>query len=193
MSPGGDLPVISFASRGAWEEWLAEEHATSSGLWLKLAKVGAGIDSVSYAEAVEVALCYGWIDGQAASLDETYWLQRFTPRRRRSRWSRINRDRATGLIERGEMKPAGLAEVERAKSDGRWDAAYESQSTATMPDDLHRALEENDAARAFFATLDSRNRYAILHRIQEAKKPETRARRIAKYVAMLNEHTKLYP
>ena len=193
MSARDDLPVISFASRGAWEEWLAEEHATSGGLWLKLAKVGAGIDSVSYAEAVEVALCYGWIDGQARSFDETYWLQRFTPRRRRSRWSRINRDRATGLIERGEMKPAGLAEVERAKSDGRWDAAYESQGTATMPDDLHRALEKNDAARAFFATLDSRNRYAILYRIQDAKKPETRARRIAKYVAMLNEHTKLYP
>ena len=193
MSAKGDLPVISFASRGAWEEWLAEEHATSDGLWLKLAKVGAGIDSVSYAEAVEVALCYGWIDGQAASLDETYWLQRFTPRRRRSKWSRINRDRASGLIERGEMKPAGLAEVERARSDGRWDAAYESQGTATMPDDLHRALEKNDAARAFFATLDSRNRYAILHRIQDAKKPETRARRIAKYVAMLNEHTKPYP
>ena len=193
MSAKGDLPVISFASRGAWEEWLAEEHATSDGLWLKLAKVGAGIDSVSYAEAVEVALCYGWIDGQAASLDEAYWLQRFTPRRRRSKWSRINRDRASGLIERGEMKPAGLAEVERAKSDGRWDAAYESQGTATMPDDLHRALEKNDAARAFFATLDSRNRYAILHRIQDAKKPETRARRIAKYVAMLNEHTKPYP
>ncbi len=193
MSARGDLPVISFASRGAWEEWLAEEHATSNGLWLKLAKVGAGIDSVSYAEAVEVALCYGWIDGQAASFDETYWLQRFTPRRRRSKWSRINRDRASGLIERGEMKPAGLAEVERAKSDGRWDAAYESQGTATMPDDLHRALEKNDAARAFFATLDSRNRYAILYRIQDAKKPETRARRIAKYVAMLNEHTKLYP
>ena len=189
----GDLPVISFASRSTWEEWLAEEHATSNGLWLKLAKVGAGIDSVSYAEAVEVALCYGWIDGQAASFDETYWLQRFTPRRRRSKWSRINRDRASGLIERGEMKPAGLAEVERAKSDGRWDAAYESQGTATMPDDLHRALEKNDAARAFFATLDSRNRYAILYRIQDAKKPETRARRIAKYVAMLNEHTKLYP
>ena len=193
MSARGDLPVISFASRGVWEEWLAEEHATSSGLWLKLAKVGAGIDSVSYAEAVEVALCYGWIDGQAASFDETYWLQRFTPRRRRSKWSRINRDRASGLIERGKMKPAGLAEVERAKSDGRWDAAYESQGTATMPDDLHRALEENDTARAFFATLDSRNRYAILYRIQDAKKPETRARRIAKYVAMLNEHTKPYP
>lgn len=193
MSAKGDLPVISFASRGAWEEWLAEEHATSNGLWLKLAKVGAGIDSVSYAEAVEVALCYGWIDGQAASFDETCWLQRFTPRRRRSKWSRINRDRASELIERGEMKPAGLAEVERAKSDGRWDAAYESQGTATMPDDLHRALEKNDAARAFFATLDSRNRYAILYRIQDAKKPETRARRIAKYVAMLNEHTKLYP
>lgn len=193
MSAKGDLPVISFASREAWESWLADEHASSSGLWLKLAKVGAGIDSVSYAEAVEVALCYGWIDGQAARYDETYWLQRFTPRRRRSKWSKINRARVTELVERGEMRSAGLAEVERAKADGRWDAAYESPSTATVPDDLRRALDDNDAARAFFATLDSTNRYAILHRIQDAKKPETRARRIAKYVAMLNEHTTVYP
>jgi uncharacterized protein YdeI (YjbR/CyaY-like superfamily) len=123
MDTRGDLPVIPFASRDAWAAWLADEHATSSGLWLKLAKVGAGIGSVSYAEAVEVALCYGWIDGQAASYDEAYWLQRFTPRRRKSKWSKINRARATELIERGEMKPPGLAEVERAKADGRWDAA----------------------------------------------------------------------
>jgi uncharacterized protein YdeI (YjbR/CyaY-like superfamily) len=127
MDTKGDLPIIPFASRDAWEAWLADEHASSSGLWLKLAKAGAGVASVSYAEAVEVALCYGWIDGQAAKYDEAYWLQRFTPRRRRSKWSEINRARAIELIERGEMRPSGLAEVERAKADGRWDAASESQ------------------------------------------------------------------
>jgi uncharacterized protein YdeI (YjbR/CyaY-like superfamily) len=127
MDTKGNLPIIPFASRDAWESWLADEHARSSGLWLKLAKVAAGIDSVSYAEVVEVALCYGWIDGQAAKYDEAYWLQRFTPRRRRSKWSEINRARAIELIERGEMRPSGLAEVERAKADGRWDAASESQ------------------------------------------------------------------
>jgi uncharacterized protein YdeI (YjbR/CyaY-like superfamily) len=123
MEAKGDLPVVAFTSRDAWEAWLADEHARAPGLWLKLAKVGADIDSVSYAEAVEAALCYGWIDGQAASYDEAYWLQRFTPRRAASKWSKINRAKATELIERGEMKPAGLAEVERAKADGRWDAA----------------------------------------------------------------------
>lgn len=193
MSMKGDLPVIPFASRDAWEAWLADEHASSSGLWLKFAKVGAGIDSVSYAEAVEVALCYGWIDGQAARYDETYWLQRFTPRRRRSKWSRINRDRATELIVRGEMKPAGLAEVERAKADGRWEAAYESQGTATVTDDLHRALEENDEAREFSGTLDSANRYAILYRTQDSKKPRDAGRRIQRYVEMLSEHSTIHP
>jgi uncharacterized protein YdeI (YjbR/CyaY-like superfamily) len=127
METKGDLPIIPFASRDAFDAWLTDEHASSSGFWLKLAKAGAGIDSVSYPDAVEVALCYGWIDGQAARYDEAYWLQRFTPRRRRSNWSKINRARAVELIERGEMKPAGLAEVERAKADGRWDAASGSQ------------------------------------------------------------------
>jgi uncharacterized protein YdeI (YjbR/CyaY-like superfamily) len=148
---------------------------------------------VSYAEAVEVALCFGWIDGQANRLDDDHWLQRFTPRRPRSKWSKINRDRAERLIERGEMSPAGLREVERAKADGRWEAAYDAPSTATIPDDLQRALDANDRAREFFETLNRTNRYAILYRIQDAKKPETRARRIEKYVAMLAEHTKIYP
>jgi uncharacterized protein YdeI (YjbR/CyaY-like superfamily) len=173
--------------------WLARHHATSTGLWLKVAKKGSGIDTVTYDQAVEIALCYGWIDGQVRSFDEDYYLQRFTPRRPRSKWSKINRQRATALIERGEMKPAGMREVERAKADGRWDAAYDAPSTATVPDDLRRELEKNEAAREFFATLDSRNRYAILYQIQDAKKPETRVRRIEKYVAMLNEHMKLYP
>jgi uncharacterized protein YdeI (YjbR/CyaY-like superfamily) len=188
-----DLPIVSFASREAWDAWLADQHGTSSGAWLKIAKKGSGFDTVSRAEAVEVALCYGWIDGQARSLDADHWLQRFTPRTPRSRWSKINRDKAVELIRSGDMKPAGLREVERAKADARWDAAYDAPSTATVPDDLRRALEADDAARDFFATLDSANRYAILYRIQEAKKPETRARRIEKFVAMLGERKKLYP
>jgi uncharacterized protein YdeI (YjbR/CyaY-like superfamily) len=188
-----DLQVIAFASREHWEAWLDEHHETSSGLWLKIAKKGSDIDSVTYAEAVQVALRFGWIDGQKAAFDEHHWLQRFTPRRARSKWSRINRDTAAELIERGEMRPAGLREVERAEADGRWDAAYEGQRTATVPDDLRRALEENEAARAFFETLDAANRYAILYRVQEAKKPETRARRIQTFVAMLSEGRKLHP
>ena len=140
-----------------------------------------------------MAIAHGWIDGTRKRLDERHWLQRFTPRRARSKWSKVNRDKAVELIERGEMTPAGLAEVERAKADGRWDAAYAGQRTATVPDDLERALDESPAARERFAALDSRNRYAILYRIGDAKKPETRARRIAKFVAMLNEGGTIYP
>ncbi|MGH3318747.1 MAG: YdeI/OmpD-associated family protein [Streptosporangiaceae bacterium] len=172
---------------------LAEHHASSAGLWLKIARKGSGIDSVSSAEAIDVALCYGWIDGRVRGLDDAYWLQRFAPRIPRSKWSRVNRDKAERLIESGEMRSAGLREVERAKADGRWDAAYDPPSTATVPDDLRRELDKNEAAREFFATLDSRNRYAILHRIQDAKRPETRARRVEKYAAMLSEGKKIYP
>jgi uncharacterized protein YdeI (YjbR/CyaY-like superfamily) len=193
MSGKQRKPVRSFANREAWEAWLAEQHASSSGLWLKLAKKGSGLESISRADALEVALCYGWIDGQADSVDDDYWLQRFTPRTPRSKWSRINREKAMQLIETGAMKPAGLREIERAKADGRWAAAYEPPSTAAIPDDLQGELAKSDKAREFFATLDSRNRYAILHRIQDAKRPETRARRIAKYVAMLKEGKKIYP
>jgi uncharacterized protein YdeI (YjbR/CyaY-like superfamily) len=193
MTAKPDLPIIAFASSNAWETWLEKHHATANGLWLKITKKGSGIDTVSYAEALDVALCYGWIDGQTASFDDRYWLQRFTPRRPRSKWSKLNREKATELIKRGEMKPAGLREVERATQDGRWDAAYDAQSTATVPDDLRREFDKNEVARKFFSTLDSRNRYAILYQIQDAKKPETRARRIEKYVAMLNEHKKIYP
>lgn len=188
-----DLPIIPFASADAWEAWLEEHHEASGGLWLKIAKKGSGIDTVSYAQALEAALCYGWIDSQKASFDDSYFLQRFTPRRPRSKWSKVNRNKVTELIERGAMKQAGLREVERARADGRWDAAYDAPSTATVPDDLRRELEYNEKARDFFATLDSANRYAILYRIQEAKKPETRARRIDKYVAMLADHKKPYP
>src|ERR671914_2463970 len=146
-----DLPIVPFASRAAWEAWLKEHHAASDGLWLKIAKKGSGIETVSYAEALEAALCYGWIDGQKASFDDRYWLQRFTPRRLRSKWSKVNRQKATELIKRGEMKPAGLREVERAKADGRWASAYDAQSTATVPDDLRRELEKNEVARVFFS------------------------------------------
>ena len=193
MATKPDLPIVPFASRDAWAAWLDEHHATSDGVWLKIAKKGSGIETVSYAEALDAALCYGWIDGQKASLDERHWLQRFTPRRPRSKWSKVNRQKATELIEKGEMRPAGLREVERAKADGRWEAAYDAQSTATVPDDMRRELEKNHRALEFFSKLDSRNRYAILYRIQDAKKPETRARRIEKYVAMLAEQKKLYP
>jgi uncharacterized protein YdeI (YjbR/CyaY-like superfamily) len=193
MTTKPDLPIVPFASREAWEAWLEEHHTTSDGLWLKIAKKGSGLETVSFAEALDVALCYGWIDSQADSFDDRYWLQRFTPRRSRSKWSKRNREKVTKLIEEGKMKPAGLWEVERAKADGRWDAAYDAPSGATVPDDLRRELEKNDKAREFFATLDSRNRYAILYRIQDAKKPETRARRIDNFMAMLSEQRKLYP
>ena len=188
-----ELPVIPFASSDAWEAWLEGHHAASQGLWLKFAKKGSGIETVTYDQAVEIALCYGWIDGQVSRFDEDYYLQRFTPRRSRSKWSKINRQKVTELIERGEMKAAGLREVERAKADGRWDAAYDALSTATMPEDLLRELEKNEKAREFFDTLDGRNRYVILYQIQDAKRPETRARRIAKFVAMLAEQKKPYP
>jgi uncharacterized protein YdeI (YjbR/CyaY-like superfamily) len=186
-------PVLAFGSEKAWAAWLAKEHKSSTGVWVKLTKKESGIPSASRDEAVEMALCYGWIDGLARSIDAQYWRLRFTPRTARSRWSKINCQKATELIASGKMKAAGLKEVERAKADGRWDAAYDGPRTATVPDDLRRALTKSKAARDFFATLDSRNRYAILHRIQGVKKPETRQRRIATYVAMLSEKKKIYP
>jgi uncharacterized protein YdeI (YjbR/CyaY-like superfamily) len=191
--PQDDLPVLGFADAGAWESWLAQQHGSSPGVWLKIAKKGSEATGVSYPEALEVALCYGWIDGQKGALDGEYWLQRFTPRKPGSRWSKINTEKAGELIEAGRMQPAGMREVELAREDGRWDAAYAGQRSAAVPEDLERALAGNEAARAFFATLSSVNRYAILHRIGEAKRPETRARRIAKYVAMLAAHETIYP
>ena len=187
-----DVPVVSFSSAQLWEAWLADQHESAAGVWLKIAKKDSGTPTVSYAEAVEVALCFGWIDGVKRAVDDKHWVQRFTPRRARSKWSRINRDKAEALIATDRMRPAGLREVERAKADGRWDAAYASQRTITVPPDLDQALAGNDAARAFFATLNSANRYAILYRIHEAKRPETRARRIAGYVAMLAEHKTIH-
>ena len=191
MTSQSSTPV-HFESREAWEQWLAEHHSDAREVWVKFAKKASGIASVSYDEAVEVALCYGWIDAQMRSLGKDFYVQRFTPRARRSKWSKLNREKATKLIEAGAMKPAGLREVERAKADGRWDAAYDAPSTATVPDDLRAALAHNPRAEEFFATLDRRNRYAILYRIQDAKKPETRQRRIEQVVAMLAEGKKLY-
>ena len=187
-----DLPVVEFATRAEWARWLAAEHAASAGVWLKIARKDGGAESVSYSDALDVALCHGWIDGQKDRLDERFWLQRFTPRTPRSRWSKRNRERAEALIGSGQMAPAGTREIERAQADGRWEAAYDSHSTATVPDDLQAELDRNAAAREFFAALDSTNRYAILYRIQEARRPDTRARRIAKYVAMLSEGRRIH-
>lgn len=187
-----ELPILSFADPRAFSGWLAEHHASSNGIWLRLARKASGVASITYAEAVEVALAWGWIDGQKQRGDEASWLQKFTPRRAKSVWSRINREKALQLIEAGAMQPAGLAEVERAKRDGRWDVAYEPQSRATVPDDLQVALAKNARAAAFFETLDARNRYAVLWRVQTAKKAETRQKRIAQLVAMLARGEKVH-
>jgi uncharacterized protein YdeI (YjbR/CyaY-like superfamily) len=188
-----DLPVIAFKSQQAWDAWLTLQPAQSMGLWLKLAKKSSGIASVSRPEAIDIALCHGWIDGQLDSFDDDYWLIRFTPRQGTSKWSEKNRARALELVELGRMQPAGLNEVERAKKDGRWSAAYAPQSTAQVPDDLLAALAKHKRAKSFFEALDSANRYAILHRIHTAKKPETRIARIEKFVAMLIEGKTIYP
>ncbi len=188
-----DRPTMEFASAADFESWLAAEHTASTGIWLKIAKKASGIDSVDYSQALDVALCYGWIDGQKDRVDDTYWLQRFSPRTATSKWSQVNRLRVAKLIADDRMRPAGLAEVERAKADGRWDAAYASSKNIEVPDDLRQALDADPEASAFFATLDSRNRFSVLYRIGDAKKPETRAARIVKYVAMLHDHEKIHP
>jgi uncharacterized protein YdeI (YjbR/CyaY-like superfamily) len=188
-----DLPVIAFGSQQAFDVWLKSQPVDCPGLWLKVAKKSSGIASISRAEAVDSALCHGWIDGQLDSFDGNYWLIRFTPRQPASKWSEINRARAQELVALGRMRAAGLKEMERAKQDGRWDAAYAAQSTAQVPDDLARALAKSKKAKAFFETLDSKNRFAILYRVQSAKKPETRAARIEKFVAMLVEGKTLHP
>lgn len=185
-------PVLSFASQDEWEAWLDAEHATSDGVWVKFAKKGSGVETVVYAEALEVALCYGWIDSQVMSLDERFYLQKFTPRRSRSKWSRINREKIEQLTNAGRMKPAGLEQVGLAKADGRWDAAYASPSTIEVPEDLQKALDANPKAAEFFATLPGSNRYAVLYQLEDAKKPETRARRLEKFMGMLERGEKVY-
>ncbi|HEU4449508.1 MAG TPA: YdeI/OmpD-associated family protein [Gaiellaceae bacterium] len=185
-------PVLAFASREEWEAWLDAEHGTSEGVWIKFAKKGSGVASVAYAEAVDVALCYGWIDSQVASLDERFYLQRFTPRRARSKWSRLNRDKVAELTRQGRMKPAGLAQVELAKADGRWEAAYASPANVEVPADLQAALDASPKAAEFWAGLSKSNRYAIVYGLEDAKRPETRTRRLEKFVAMLERGEKLY-
>ena len=187
-----DLPILHFATPAELEAWLEENHAESEGVWLKIAKKGAPEPSATYAEALELALCFGWIDSQKRGHDEIHFLQRFTPRRPRGRWSKINREKAEALIAAEQMRPTGLAEVEAAKADGRWEAAYEGQRTATVPDDLQRELDANPAAREFFVALDGANRYAIIYRLNEAKRPETRERRLRKFVAMLERGEKIH-
>lgn len=187
------LPALTCATQPEWEAWLAGQPDDSPGVWLRLAKKGTGIASISYEQALESALCYGWIDGQRARENESYWRQRFTPRRPRSVWSRVNCEKVTALMAAGRMQPTGLRQVEQARADGRWAAAYAPQSAIEVPADLQAALDAAPAAGAFFATLDRQNRYAVLYRIQTAKKAETRAARIERFVAMLAQRQTIYP
>lgn len=186
------LPILAFADRTALEAWLEAEGRESKGIWLKLARQGSGRGGVTKAEAIDAALCFGWIDGQLDTYDAEHWLVRFTPRRARSKWSARNRARALELVAEGRVRPPGMAEIEAAKADGRWDAAYAPQSEAEVPPDLQAALDASPQAAGFFATLKGANRYAILYRIGEAKRPETRAARIAKFVAMLERGETLH-
>jgi uncharacterized protein YdeI (YjbR/CyaY-like superfamily) len=188
-----DQERLRFGHQAEWAQWLARHHASSKGVWLAHAKKGNPDATVTYAEALEVALCFGWIDSQKKSLDDGHFLQRWTPRSAKSIWSKVNRDHVLRYIEQGKMQPAGLAEVERARRDGRWDAAYDSVSKAQVPPDLQAALDANPAAAAFFGTLSSQNRYAILFRLQSAKKPETRAARLEKFVEMLARGETIHP
>jgi len=188
-----NLPLLLFASPQEWEGWLDAHHDQPQGVWLKIAKKDARTPSVSYADALDAALCYGWIDGQKKPYDSAFWLQKFTPRRPKSVWSKINTDKAARLIEAGTMKPAGQREVDAAKQDGRWDAAYESQSNLTIPDDFQVELDQHPQPKAFFDTLNKVNRYAMCYRIATAKKAETRQARIDKFIVMLAQGEKIYP
>lgn len=187
------LPEMLFPDAAAWTKWLEREHGKSAGVWMRIAKKGAAESSVQYPEALNVALCFGWIDGQKKGIDEHYWVQKFTPRAARSIWSKINREKVEALIAAGQMREAGQREIDRAKADGRWDAAYDSAGKAEIPPDLQAALDASPAARAFYATLNAANRYAILFRTQTAKKAETRAKRIAQFVQMLERGEKIHP
>lgn len=188
-----DRETLRFADAASWEKWLAKNYDKSPGVYLAIAKKDTGLQSVSHQEALDISLCYGWIDGVRNSLDGERFLQSFGPRRARSTWSQINRDKVTALIAAGRMRPPGQAEIDRAKADGRWDAAYAGQRTITVPADLQQALDAKPKAKAFFATLSSQNRFAILFRVGNVKKEETRARNIAKFVAMLERGETIYP
>jgi uncharacterized protein YdeI (YjbR/CyaY-like superfamily) len=191
--PDEERNIRAFATTEEFEAWVADRAADDAGVWLKFAKKASGIPSISKQEAIDVALCHGWIDGQLDRFDETRFLIRFTPRRARSKWSRINRDNAERLIACGRMTPRGLEQIEKAKADGRWDAAYASAGKAAVPEDLRAALAADPAARKAFDELDGQNRYAILYRVGDAKKPATRAARIEKYVQMLARGETLHP
>lgn len=193
MPASAELPVLHCASQADWDRWLAQNHATAPGVWLQLAKKASDATSVSYSEAIEVALCYGWIDSQKRAQDSHFSQQRFSPRARRGLWSAVNREKASKLLAAGRLQPAGLLAVEQAQADGRWDAAYAPQRTAEVPPDLQQALAANPEAQAFFATLGGANRYAVLFRIQTAKLPATRAARIEKFVAMLARRETIHP
>jgi uncharacterized protein YdeI (YjbR/CyaY-like superfamily) len=186
-------PIRLFKSKQDWSAWLENNHRKSPGLWLRLAKKSSGLLSVTYKEALEVALCYGWIDGQKKPESDEAWLQRFLPRGSKSLWSKINREKALALIKCGEMKPAGLEAIESAKKNGQWEAAYDSPSRSTVPPDLQAALDANPRAKAFFETIDRVNRYAVLWRIQTVKKAETRTRKIEQFIAMLERGEKIHP
>ena len=185
-------PILQLASPEEWEAWLDAEHASSDGVWLKFAKKGSGVTTVVYAEALDVALCFGWIDSQVMTLDERFYLQKFTPRRSRSKWSKINVEKIEALTKAGRMRPAGLAQVELAKADGRWNAAYSSPANMTEPPDLKKALKASPRAAEFYATLNKSNRFAIIYQLEDAKKPETRERRLTKFIGMLERGEKLY-
>lgn len=187
------FPVLLFKDQQQWASWLEAHHASSPGIWMQIAKKSSGLTSASYAEALEEALCYGWIDGQKKSHDESSWLQKFTPRGPKSVWSKINREKAQELVKLKRMKAAGLKAIEAAKQNGCWDSAYDGQSKASVPPDLQAALRKNARARAFFETLNSANRYAILYRLQTAKKAETRQKRLEQFVRMLENHEKIHP
>jgi uncharacterized protein YdeI (YjbR/CyaY-like superfamily) len=188
-----ELPIVCFASTSDWESWLESHFADHFGIWLKIAKKGTGIPSISYAEALEGALCYGWIDGQKAPFDEHYWLQKFTPRGRRSLWSKTNREKALALLAEKRMHPEGIRQMELAQADGRWDAAYAAQSKMEVPEDFQTELDRHPRAREFFQTLNSANRYAVLFRIHTAKRPATRSARMQKLIDMLENGEKIHP
>ena len=192
MTSSDSYPTLFFEDQAGWEKWLDENHATADGVWLKFAKKSSGVKSTNHAETLDVALCYGWIDGQAKSIDEVFYLQKYTPRRAKSIWSKVNIAKVEQLIAEGKMKPAGQAAIDAAKADGRWEQAYDSPSNAAAPDDLIAALDDHPKAKEFYATLNKTNTYAIIWRLQTAKKPETRANRLAKIIEMLDRGEKLH-
>lgn len=188
-----EQPLLLFESTSDWEAWLKENHENSAGVRLQIAKKGSGHTSVTYAEALDVALCYGWIDGQKLPMDDKFFIQKFTPRRAKSVWSKVNTEKVEQLIKQGRMQPAGVKQIEVAKADGRWDAAYASQKNMEIPEDFQAELDNNSEAKAFFDTLNKTNRFAIYFRITTAKKPETRRARIEKFIEILTKHEKIYP